>query len=432
MGRNGKNLEKWEDEMFGTTTYGGDEITEYENKIEYSFKVNTASYEILFKYINQKINNPSINTEEHDGFIVKHIIKGSDFITNIPNPAPKVLNYNVLISYMGEDIIMNAEAYMDNGELKQWIEIHSKGKLSITGDGLYEKFFNLALQKSSLKGSYFTMPNNEFQWNITDLAQMSYDDIFLPNDLMDNAKMYVELYKQKGLMSRYMLSGIPGTGKTELTRVLSSILNEDGVTIIKTNPCEKLKEKVDLARILAPAIIIMDDVDLYLGNRNNGTLSSLLGQFLDVLDGVDKLPDNVGIIASTNAPHLIDIAAQRPGRFNKMLFFDKLTKENIKGIIAKSLKNLVIKYGPINKKVSTKLTSDAMVDYFLKSEETGSYIYETIIAIKNKMDIMDENDIDVNELIISLTNERKQLREKLKVDNIKATFDGEKKSMGFN
>ena len=49
----------------------------------------------------------------------------------------------------------------------------------------------------------------------------------------------------------------------------------------------------------------------------------------------DKLPKDVGIVATTNAAHLLDLAAQRPGRFDKVLLFDKLNEQFL------SLANLV-------------------------------------------------------------------------------------------
>lgn len=423
------SMEEWE-EAVGMVD--DDEITEIDRKVEHGIRVDSATFGILFNYFNIKVNNPKLNVEAYDSFHIKYLIRGVEFISNIPNPAPQQVNYNIIITYQDVELIVNCESYVEQGELRHYIAMHSKDKLAISGEELFDKLFDVAVQKSELKGAYFTMPNNKFSWKKLELPELSYEDIFLPEDLMEDARLFVELFRGKGIMSRYMFSGIPGTGKTELTRVLGSILKQEGVTIIKTNPCELLKDKMQLAKVLAPAVIIMDDVDLYLGNRNNGSYSTLLGQFLDVLDGVDKIPDNVGIIASTNAPHLIDLAAQRPGRFNKMLFFDNLTKDNIRGIIRKSLRNLSEKYGEIELSIQESLLSTTLVDYFFDSKETGSYIYETIISLKNKMDVMGETQIDIKALVEKLSKERKLLKEKLAAVEIKTSYDGEKKKMGFN
>jgi hypothetical protein len=422
-------MTEWEAEW---AELDSDEITDIERQVEHAVKVDSSTFAILFNYFNFKVNNTPLNVEEYDSFSIKNIIRGVEFISNIPHPAPSQVNYNILLTYDGVEIIVNCESYMESGELKHYVSLHSKDKLSVNGSDLFDYLFNAAVKKSELKGGYFTMPNNQFSWKTLTLKEMDYGDIFLPEDLMDDAKLFVELFKKKGIMSRYMLSGVPGTGKTELTRVLSSILKKDGVTIIKTNPCELLKDKMDLAKTLAPALIIMDDVDLYLGNRNNGAYSTLLGQFLDVLDGVDKIPDNVGIIASTNAPHLIDLAAQRPGRFNKMLFFDNLTKDNIRGIISKSLKNLSLKFGEVDSTIQESLLSDELVNFFFDSKETGSYIYETIISLKNKMDVMGETEVDVNKLVDRLKRERKTLKKKLATSEIKSSYENEDKKIGFS
>jgi len=48
-----------------------------------------------------------------------------------------------------------------------------------------------------------------------------------------------------------------------------------------------------------PKKIIFDDIDLSLGSRSRGAYSERLQDFLDVLDGTEKLLENVGMIAST-------------------------------------------------------------------------------------------------------------------------------------
>jgi energy-coupling factor transporter ATP-binding protein EcfA2 len=409
-----------------------EEELDYTNIVNYSQRADGAIFNVFFSYFNFKRNNPTYNEESHDGIKVNNIINGSYLLSNISEPAPSIVDYRITLTYNGVDILMRFNSYIEMEQLQSYIYLNSTDKCVKNGTQIYNDIFSLALGKSNLKGAYMTMPDNRFAWDVKTLDKMGYGDIFLPDDLMDNAKLFINLFKKKGLMSRYLLSGIPGSGKTELTRVLSSILKEeDGVTIIKTNPCEVLKQKITLAKALAPAIIILDDVDLYLGNRNNGNYSFLLGQFLDVLDGVDKLPDNIGIIASTNAPHLIDMAAQRPGRFNKLLFFTSLTKDNIKGIIKKSLKRLAEKYGPIDESIQNKFLDDKLVNFFKTSESSGSYIYETVIDIKNALDVNGEDDFSVDKLITRLSNEKKILKENLKVERINDSYKDINKPVGF-
>jgi SpoVK/Ycf46/Vps4 family AAA+-type ATPase len=71
----------------------------------------------------------------------------------------------------------------------------------------------------------------------------------------------------------------------------------------------------------------MDDIDLYLGSRDKGSYTTLLGQFLSFFDGVKKR--KISLLASTNDKGLVDKAAERPGRFNMTLDYTFLTPEQI-------------------------------------------------------------------------------------------------------
>jgi hypothetical protein len=341
----------------------------------------------------------------------------------------------VLLKYEDGHILITLRMYLAHGELTNEVSFDGgDDRFSSPIEDIFQDLMNRAIKNSKLKGGFLQMPDGEYMWEQGTLKHLDFDDIFLPPTTLNHIKHYVKIAKQKGLMLRYMLSGIPGSGKTESTRVISSVLNREmGVTIIKTNPCSRLKEKVELAKTLAPSLIVMDDIDLYLGNRNNSGYSSPnLGDFLDVLDGVNKLPENVGIIASTNAPHLVDLAAQRSGRFNRILFFGEITWDNVKGIIDKSIKHITEKDGDIKQEVYDKLTSEKLIAFFLDSKKPGAYIYETIKTIKYRIDINSEEPADISEIIEELKTENKLLEENLKTSRIEGKYSHQPKPMGFN
>jgi SpoVK/Ycf46/Vps4 family AAA+-type ATPase len=72
----------------------------------------------------------------------------------------------------------------------------------------------------------------------------------------------------------------------------------------------------------------MDDIDLFIGSRDNGGATNLLGEFLNFFDGVQKR--KISMLASTNDKKLVDEAAERPGRFNFVVDYDYLTTNQIK------------------------------------------------------------------------------------------------------
>jgi SpoVK/Ycf46/Vps4 family AAA+-type ATPase len=84
---------------------------------------------------------------------------------------------------------------------------------------------------------------------------------------------------------------------------------------------------MEACEIFEQAVIIMDDIDLYLGSRDNGSYTRMLGQFLSFFDGVKKR--KISLLASTNDKGLVDKAAERPGRFNFTLDYTFLNEEQI-------------------------------------------------------------------------------------------------------
>lgn len=431
--------DKWSIDVEGLVEqddyYDSDGVTtrnNYKSKLSYYNEVNKPIMAIFFNFFNllsHKRSNEGIGV--YEGVIFKGILGSeNNYEDYLPDYPPLIFENTVILNINGNDIAFVMLSFREGGEIRNIIRMSSLDSDDIKSDVVYDRLFKLAVDSSNLKGSYLTISDERLEWKIRDLKDLSFDNVFLPEDLMDDLTMYIKLYEKKGVLPRYMFSGVPGTGKTESTRAISKLLNNEGVTIIKTNICKIIKDKFELAKILAPAVLILDDIDLYLGDRNHGSYSPLLGAFLDILDGVDKLPKDIGIIASTNAPHLIDLAAQRPGRFHKLLFFDELTTDNIKSIITKSLDNLHKEYGKVTKADREILTDSKLVDYFKTEGFTGAFIYEIIQDIKNKSEIL-EIEIDLVKVIAEIGKKTTTLENKLKTAVIDSKLKKENKRIGY-
>jgi SpoVK/Ycf46/Vps4 family AAA+-type ATPase len=136
---------------------------------------------------------------------------------------------------------------------------------------------------------------------------------------------------KKGGTARYLLNGEAGTGKTESIREIARSLVPDATFIIPDfDTTDDLISILEACELFENAVIILDDIDLYLGNRENGSYTRLLGQFLSFFDGVKKR--KISLIASTNDKGLVDKAAERPGRFNFTLDYTFLSKEQIEHV----------------------------------------------------------------------------------------------------
>lgn len=376
---------------------------DYIARVSIGQQINSPMMKILFDYFN--VLNDKKKMQKEQGLIVNGFINGANaYCENLPERVNGSLNYKINLSYKDEfDLFVVLSRYMIDKNWVSEVSFTSNKSSYVSSDFIYKKIVYSAIAHSNLKGSYFTMPADDLAWDKKTLERRDYSDIYLPKTIMEDLQLFTGLYKKKGEIMRYLFAGTPGTGKTESTLAISNILKEQGVTIIKTVVCEKLKEKIELAELLAPSLVIFDDLDLSLGSRNKGGFSRTLGMFLDALDGTDKISGGVGIIATTNSIQLLDLAAQRPGRFDKIMSFDTITKGNIKDIILKSLKyNFQIgKSHPATKKFS----DDKIVDLFYDSKLTGSHVFSSVRQIMRKIDTLDITSYDAEWIASEIEHE---------------------------
>ncbi len=147
-------------------------------------------------------------------------------------------------------------------------------------------------------------------------------------------KQAAKLAKEYGLntVKGVLFYGPPGCGKTMFAKVMASHAGANFFSVTGADfrskwfgEAEKNIAKVFAeARKHAPAVIFFDEIDQMLGKREETMTSDsperrIVAQFLSEMDGVKEL-GNVLIVGATNEPDLIDPAALRPGRFDKLIY----------------------------------------------------------------------------------------------------------------
>jgi hypothetical protein len=398
----------------------------FQARFAFEQTLNRPIFKIFSDYFNI-LKEDSKLQKEHELKVVG-MIRENEFKDNI-NLNEGYGQKQVLLEYKGMTVNMLFDIYKQNGEVFFYLYMSSNQKTYINSEWFYDKVWAHAVDVSDLKGSYFVMERDEIQWEKKTLEKRAFSDIYLPKSIIEDLKLYVATSIQTGRLMRYLMVGNPGTGKTESTLVLANELNKLGVTIIKTPVCEMIKEKVELASLLSPSLIIFDDIDLSLGSRNRGVYSERLQDFLDVLDGTDKLLENVGMIATTNSVALLDLAAQRPGRFDKVLSFDELTEDNIKNIILKSLK-YNFKIGP-SQNIATLFINPKVIKLFKDSRVTGAHIFNGVKMLKLRMDLL-KIKVDLNLILDELNKEIRTIDKIRSSDYLSDKLNGDRKSIGFN
>jgi hypothetical protein len=113
-----------------------------------------------------------------------------------------------------------------------------------------------------------------------------------------------------------LLWGPPGTGKTHTVRYLMSRLREHTVFVLTGGGLHMVRAACALARMLQPAVVVLEDIDLVAQHREVYGMSGnpLLFDVLNEIDGIAEDAD-VTFVLTTNRADLLEPAlAARPGR----------------------------------------------------------------------------------------------------------------------
>jgi SpoVK/Ycf46/Vps4 family AAA+-type ATPase len=156
------------------------------------------------------------------------------------------------------------------------------------------------------------------------------DDIILDDEVRVMLwRNVVDLHHRRGLLKAHrvpvrrgvLLYGPPGTGKTFACRYLCGQLPETTRIIVAGTALLQVKSVFNLARLLQPAVVILEDVDLVFAARDITLHTATLGELLDQMDGL-RPSEDIGVILTTNAVERVEAAIKdRPGRISQCIRF---------------------------------------------------------------------------------------------------------------
>jgi transitional endoplasmic reticulum ATPase len=129
-----------------------------------------------------------------------------------------------------------------------------------------------------------------------------------------------------------LLYGPPGCGKTLLARAVATESEANFISIKGPEVFSKwvgesekaIREVFRKARMAAPAVIFLDEIDSLtpkrgMGMSDSGVSERVISQLLTEMDGITTLQDIV-VVAATNRPDMVDSAVMRPGRFDRLIY----------------------------------------------------------------------------------------------------------------
>lgn len=167
-----------------------------------------------------------------------------------------------------------------------------------------------------------------------------------------------------------LLVGPPGTGKTLLAR---AIAGEAGVPFFSNSGsafvelyvgvgAARVRNLFAQARLCAPCIVFIDEIDAVGGHRVNGAGANgereqTLNQLLVAMDGFSG-NEGIIVIAATNRPDCLDAALLRPGRFDRRIVVPLPDVRGREEIIRVHLRSV-----PLAQDVSTATIARAAVGF---------------------------------------------------------------------
>jgi len=228
-----------------------------------------------------------------------------------------------------------------DSEREQSISLEVVAPPSESGIGLCARVFGAIEHRLSAESCYrgrVLSLEQSYAWSghaqriqIQDLAPVERTDLVLPDktltaierNVLGFARQRAALRKlglstQKGLL----FHGRPGTGKTHCIRYLSGQLTDHTTLLINAGQLSLLPEYMALARLLQPALVVIEDADLIARERSTTESDEvMLNRVLNELDGLRERAD-VFFVLTTNRPAMLEPAlVSRPGRIDQAIEF---------------------------------------------------------------------------------------------------------------
>lgn len=285
------------------------------------------------------------------------------------------------------------------------IDLYVSKDSTINLSKAYEKLLSLANEVSYYRGWALMCETGRDGFYVKQIQTepVSRDKLFYREEVWNAIDKNMEILYSKNKLMRdlnldtrrgLLLYGPPGTGKSALT---TTIINErgEGVTALIVTPkvaTTDLREVYEFASKMGKCIVVLEDIDMYLGNRATN-MSMALPDFLNILDGVSKYNDIV-TIGTTNEPDVLDPAAMRSARFDVIIHVDYPNKDAQRSIFTKYL-------GPHAEDVNV----DSLIQV-IPGAVSGADIREMI-----RHTVLNEDDLTTHTIMQTIKNGRWKAKE---------------------
>jgi hypothetical protein len=158
---------------------------------------------------------------------------------------------------------------------------------------------------------------------VRELPKVTRDGIVLPEGILERIERHTLKFGEEADRLRQagrhvkrglLLHGAPGTGKTLTAMYLANRMPDRTVLILTGAGLGAIGPACEMARALAPSMVVMEDVDLVALERDEYESSALLFELLNEMDGMQQDLDVVFLLTTNRPDRLEPALASRPGR----------------------------------------------------------------------------------------------------------------------
>ena len=218
---------------------------------------------------------------------------------------------------------------MGPGRARARIEVMASER--VRGERFLADITALMVERNVYRGKIVSLGPQQFgfgpQTIITfhRLPAVSREDVILPSGLLDRIDRHAIAFSEyserliaagRPIKRGLLLYGAPGTGKTLTIMYLAGRMKGRTTLLTTGRGLGIIGSVVQMARILAPSTVVVEDVDLIAQERGMPGMQTqpLLFELLNEMDGLREDAD-VLFVLTTNRPDILEPAlAARPGR----------------------------------------------------------------------------------------------------------------------